>query len=157
MESVQFMSWQFEFDAPATARAQAAREAGSPESCGCLHCRNFAAARSLAYPAQFVGLLESLGAPQDRESEIWHGGEVEPGVHFYAGWFHFVGHIVTGPEVPTGGPRGGPIELAAVTDRFSMGFTRHLDLVPESFRSDGVAQLEFSAKVPWVLSEQFAE
>ncbi|HEV8068341.1 MAG TPA: hypothetical protein VGP76_11440 [Planctomycetaceae bacterium] len=27
MESVQFMSWQFEFDAPATARAQAAREA----------------------------------------------------------------------------------------------------------------------------------
>jgi hypothetical protein len=157
MESILVMNWQLEVDSEATARAHAVREAGGPELCGCLHCRNFAAARKLAYPAQFANLLDRLGVAQNRESEIWHGAEVEPGLHFYFGWFHFVGRIVTGSESHIGGPLGGQIKLEALSEHFSMGFTRYVDVgvVPESFPSDGVAQLEFSAKVPWVLSETF--
>jgi hypothetical protein len=37
-----------------------------------------------------------------------------------------------------------------------MGITQRRDLVPQSFPSDGVVQLEFAANVPWVLSEPYA-
>jgi hypothetical protein len=153
METVQVKNWQLEVDPAATERAQALREAGGPESCGCLHCRNFATARNVAYPAEFVQLLGRLGVPPDRESEIYHCGEVEPGLHFYGGWFHFVGRIVSGPDALSGGPPACAIELEKISDRFSFGFTNKLGLVPTSFPAGTVGQLEFSAKVPWVLSE----
>ena len=153
MEQIQFMDWQLEVDAVETGRAHAARESGGPEECGCLHCRNLAAARDLAYPRQFVELLGRLGIPENRESEVYHCGEIEPGLHFYGGWFHFVGRMVTGPESHTGGPTGGPVELTDLSERFSVGFTRQIALVPSSFPSGSIGQIEFAAKVPWVLSE----
>ena len=97
MELIRVGRWEVEVDAAETARVQAARDSGSPESCGCLHCRNCVAARHLAYPPEAIRLLKSLGVPENRESELYHCGEVEPGVHFYGGWFHFVGRIASGP------------------------------------------------------------
>lgn len=153
MEQIRFMDWQLEVDPAATGRAQAARESGSPESCGCLHCRNLAAARYLVCPREFSELLGRLGIADNRESEVYHCGEVEPGLHFYGGWFHFVGRMVTGPECHTGGLTGGPIELKDLSERFSVGFTQESALVPPSFPAGSIGQVEFSAKVPWVLSE----
>ena len=153
MEQIQFMHWQLEADPVETAQAHAARESGSPESCGCAHCRNLAAARHLAYPRQFVELLGRLGIPDNRESEVYHCGEIEPGLHFYGGWFHFVGRMVTGPESYTGGPTGGPVELMDLSERFSVGFTQQTALIPSLFPAGSIGQVEFSAKVPWVLSE----
>jgi hypothetical protein len=147
--------WEIEVDAEETAQVQRSRISGSPEACACLPCKNFVAVRHAAYPAEFLELLERLGVPADRESEIYHCGQVEPGLHFYGGWFHFVGRIVNGPEAHTGGPTGGPIELKPISAIFSMGFTRQLGLVPKSFRVDNIAQLEFSAKLPWVLEQPF--
>ena len=155
MELIRVRRWEVEVDAAETARVQAARDSGSPESCGCLHCRNFVAARHLAYPPEAIRLLKSLGVPENRESELYHCGEVEPGVHFYGGWFPFVGRIASGPEVLSGGPSGGAIELEEISNRFSIGFSRRTALVPGPFPADGVGQLEFSAHVPWVLSEQY--
>jgi hypothetical protein len=68
-----------------------------------------------------------------------------------------VGRIVLGPEALPGDLDGGPIKLEAMFDRFSMRFTRKLGLVPESFPPVAIAQIEFSAKVPWVLSEPCTE
>lgn len=153
MEQIRFMDWQLEVDVAATERAHGARGSGSPESCGCLHCRNLAAARHLVYPREFSQLLGQLGIPEDRESEVYHCGEVEPGLHFYGGWFHFVGRMVGGPECHTGGATGGPVELIDLSERFSVGFTQKTALVPPSFPAGQMGQIEFSAKVPWVLSE----
>lgn len=147
------MDWELEVDSTATGRAQAARESGSPESCGCLHCRNLVAARHLTYPRGFSELLDRLGIPTDRESEVYHCGEIEPGLHFYGGWFHFVGRIVTGPECHTRRPTGGPVELKDLSEHFSVGFTQKVALVPPSFPAGSIGQIEFSAKVPWVLRD----
>ena len=155
MDLIRVLGWEVEVDAAQTARVQAERESGSPESCGCLHCKNFVAARQLAYPPEALRFLRSLGVPENRESELYHCGEIEPGVHFYGGWFHFIGRIASGPEAPSDGPNGGRIRLEAISDRFSMGFTRKTALVPESFPADTVGQVEFSAHVPWVLSEPY--
>src|SRR5262249_25349582 len=147
--------WEIEVDADETAEVQRKRPSGSPEACACLPCKNFVAARHSTYPAEVLELLGRLGIPADRESEIYHCGEVEPGLHFYGGWFHFVGRFVDGPEAHTGGPTAGPIALKPISENFSMGFTRQLGLVPKSFRADNFAQLEFSTKVPWVLEQPF--
>jgi len=153
MELIRFMDWDIEVDADETRRLHGARTAGSPEDCGCLHCRNFVAARKEAYPSPFLDLLQRLGVREDRESEIYHCGEVEPGLHFYGGWFHFVGRVASGPEAHSGGTAGGPIEHAEMSARFSVGFTQQIALVPSSFPAGSIGQVEFSAKVPWVLSE----
>ena len=41
-------------------------------------------------------MLDRLGIPADRESEVYHCGEIAPGLHLHGGWFHFVGRIVAG-------------------------------------------------------------
>jgi hypothetical protein len=80
-----FWDWEIEVDTAETAEVQRSRPSGSPEKCGCLHCKNFVAVRDSAYPAEFLELLERLGIPVDRESEIYHCGEIEPRLHFYGG------------------------------------------------------------------------
>jgi hypothetical protein len=154
MGIVRVSNWLVEVDAVETSRAQAARPAGSPESCDCLECRNFVAARPAVYPVEFTELLAVLGVPSDRESEIWHGGEVAPGRHFCGGWFHFVGEVTEGPDCLRG---NGSTELAELSSGFSVGFTRRLGLVPETFPTSKVVQLEFSAEVPWVLDDPYAD
>ena len=62
--------WEIEVDAEETAQVQRSRISGSPEACECLPCKNFVAVRHAAYPAEFLELLERLGVPADRESEI---------------------------------------------------------------------------------------
>jgi len=69
-----------------------------------------------------------------------------------------VGFILSGAwstvlNATQGGPKGGPIELLDLSERFSVGFTRKSALVPPSFSAGQVGQIEFSAEVPWVLSE----
>jgi hypothetical protein len=150
MDVIRVSNWVIEVDPVETNRAQAARSTGSPESCGCLPCRNFVAARPTVYSAEFADLLARLGVPLDRESEIWHGCEVAAGRHSYGGWFHFVGQISDGPDCLR---EDGSIELAELPDGISIGFTRRLGQVPETFPVTNIVQLEFSAEVPWVLKE----
>ena len=44
--------------------------------------------------ATCLGNWESIG----KEAEIYHNGQVRPGIHSYGGWFHFVGTIETGDD-----------------------------------------------------------
>jgi hypothetical protein len=154
MEQVKLLSWVLEVDPKETMRLQAMRDSGSPEKCSCLPCRNFSMARSAAYPSAFRDILGRLGIPENRESEIWHGGEVGPGLCFYGGWFHFVGRIVSGPDVLKEG--GGPVTLEPISESCSIGFTRRLALVPKEMDEFPVAQIEFSTHVPWIINEPYA-
>lgn len=106
VHTLQFARWQISFDAEATRRAYAAIPMGGPESCGCEHCQNFAAAREQAYPKQARDLFARLGIHHRREAEVYHLNQVRPGTHLYGGWFHFVGSIERGEEAkaPAGTP-----------------------------------------------------
>lgn len=91
----QFGRWTLRLDVESTRRAYRSIEVGSPESCGCDPCLNFAANRQRNFPTAIVKFLVAAGVPIDREAEIFHNAQLSSGLHFYGGWFHFVGEIVS--------------------------------------------------------------
>jgi hypothetical protein len=147
---VEFGRWRLRCDPEATRRAYAGVPVGAPESCGCTPCRNFAAAREWAYPAEALALFESLGISPDREAEVYHLARVSPGWHKYGGVLHLVGAMEAGEDALR---PDGAVDLEAVDGRFSLGFTAQAALVPPSFEGLPLVQLEFLADVPWVLAE----
>lgn len=156
-------AWRVEADPEATRHAHDRMPAGSPESCGCRDCRNFAAARQTAYPPEALELFARLGIRPDRESEI--GGALRLGEsrYLYSGWFHFAGSIRDGPSagseviVPPGGALGGAVvrelEYQPFAGRFAILLRPERHLVPEEFGDQAVVQFEFTTEVPWVLPE----
>jgi hypothetical protein len=153
MATIQFMGWSLDVDCDGTHRAHGSRKSGGPEECGCLHCRNFAAARQTTYPLAFRQLLSQLGIPIDRESEVWHYCEVEHGLHSYGGCFHFIGQLASGADSHSSLPH---IEVQDISECFSIGFTRHISLAPTSFPRSNLTQIDFTATVSWVLDEPFS-
>lgn len=139
-----FGQWKFTADREATAKAYAAAPMGRSETCDCSGCRNFRMARSQMFPAGFLGLLDDLGIDPQKASEIVHYGRLEDGLHYYGGWYHFVGHLEeTGDFAPVEfGPGFNAFMLRARAPRLS------------TFRGSEVVQLEFDCKVvPWLLDE----
>jgi hypothetical protein len=113
---------------------------------------NFAAARTQIYPAQVLALFEKLGISPNREVEVYHMARLSSGRHLYGGWFHFVGSILSGSEAwKQVGENLRQPDLEEVDENFSLGFTSRLGLVREVFAGSPLVQLEFAAKVPWVL------
>jgi len=155
MDHIEIAGWVLECDPEATRRALAAVPAGAPEACGCLHCRNFATARGATYGPGVRALLDRLGVPPDREAEVYDLGPAERwGYRQAGGWFHFVGRVVRDPlldEEPAGRP------FAALAPGFQVFFAAGGSLVPDALAGLPVVQLEFEAKVPWVLAEPAPE
>ena len=121
---------------------------GSPESCGCRDCLDFAAARNRIYPAEVLTLFNQLGIDPRHESEIWHLGRLKPGLHLYGGFFHFLGTIES-----EGGACGSFDMEQSDNVPFRLYFVNRRDLLPEPFTDLPVVQLELIAHVPWVLDD----
>jgi hypothetical protein len=150
MEQFSVGRWRLACDPGATRDAYGAITQAAPEACGCLPCRNFAAARNRVYSATVLDLFERLGIVPVREAEVYHLAPLALGLHLYGGFLHFVGAIESGEDALTS---SGAISLEPVSDGFSLGFTARGSLVHDAFRGRPLVQLEFTAQVPWVLSE----
>jgi hypothetical protein len=146
-----------EYDPHATRQAYARRATGSPEECGCIECRNFAAARHEIYSEQVLKLFAQIGISADREAEIYYGAHLASGLHSYGGWFHFVGRILdgTGNESVANVPNFG-LEFVRLSEHLQIAVNSHVALVPSAFQDLPLVQLEFLAEAPWILSEPFA-
>ncbi len=154
LETIDILEWSFEADPQATMQAHNRRAAGSPELCGCVYCRNFIALRETAYPEKFAELLTKLGIPKNFESYVYTYGEVEAGIYLYEGWFHFIGRVLKGSAILSFGTENGYYKGDPTLAPFSVFFNSSDNLVPESFPSSGVTQIEFSTRVPWILDEK---
>lgn len=153
MQSVQFGRWEISSDAESTRRAYASVSIGGPEECGCEPCLNFAAVRAQIYPANVLYLFEELGISPNREVEIYHMARLSSGRHLYGGWFHFVGSILSGADAATQVAENlWQPNLEVADENLSLGFSSRLELVREPFAGLHLVQLEFTAKVPWVLA-----
>jgi hypothetical protein len=140
MKEVVFRGWQLAYDAEATSRAYALARPVGPERCGCRECRNFVAARSRAYPADLQQLATTVGVSPLTETEVYEFGAVEaagPNLRLYGGFFHFAGSIIKDP--------------GSLAEQVYFLSQRHL--LPESFGSAPVVQVEFQFHVPWLLAE----
>ena len=131
------------YDRDATAAAYGNLQQGSAEECGCISCANFAAQRSLVYPASFLALLEQLGIDPNKEGEVFEYGPVQDGCHLYGGWFYFVGEMVIWGERNSSAPDSHQLEF----------FFTSIGAGASAFRGGPRLTLEFTTHVKWVLAE----
>jgi len=131
------------YDREQTGRAYAELKSGDAERCGCSSCRNFAAQRSTAYPDSFRRLLDQLGVDWKKEGEVYECGP-EGSLRVYGGWFYLVGELIEPGERMTDAGFG-----------FQYYFVDAKRLPkPGADFGQNVLAVEFSAKLPWVISDQ---
>jgi hypothetical protein len=149
MRLVSFKRWKVMSDAESTKSAYAAIAAGGADRRSYDPCRNFAMQRSAAYPAEVLELFESLGIAVDCEAEIHHLARVATAKHSYSGWFHFVGEILSGGDYAVQiSEKTWQPSLEPVSDRFSLGFTRNVNMVPKPLKDLPLVQIDFSTHLP---------
>lgn len=138
---VELGGWVLDCDVEATRRAYAQMESGDCNQCTCLPCRNFVAARALAYPEAGLRLYEQLGIRPDREADADELGPSDARGRLYYGWHHFVGRVVHDP--------GDAVVLDGVTFSFlESRFRAH-----PAFDGHPLVQMEFVTSIPWLLAE----
>jgi hypothetical protein len=143
-------------DRDATSAAYAQLQQGWAGKCGCSGCRNFIAARKRAFPDVFLAFLVELGIDPTKDGEAVHYGPVEGNLHFYGGWFYFVGEVIEAGEILTTVPfHGSPslIQMGSYPGEgfqywFSTSFAR-----PPAIFGSCVQAVEFTTLIPWVLEE----
>jgi hypothetical protein len=150
MERIIVGRWHVCCDREATRRSYEAVDTGSPERCGCCHCRNFVAARGVVYTHEVLDLLDRLGIDECKEAEICEYTRLESGRHLYGGFFHFVGSMEQGADAIR---LDGGVDFEPLAEHFAVGFTCQVSLVPPAFAGLPLVQLEFSAQVPWILED----
>ncbi|MEM7476807.1 MAG: hypothetical protein AAF483_17625 [Planctomycetota bacterium] len=148
--------WTLDVDSVATSNAYTKIDSGSADRCGCADCRNFVAARDTLFPKSVSQFLRDAGIPNDRDIELATFGEIRDGIQLYSGWYHFVGRIADGPDaaIPHEDGKGWSIDLAPVTDAFSIGVTNHLSLLADAFPRESALQLEFTVELPLQIDTQ---
>lgn len=154
VRQVTFRQWLIESDTESTRLAYVAMKDVNTDPCVCETCQNFVAAKEqgLVYPQEVLAFFTMVGIDVEQVTELLHYGQVEKGLHLYAGWFPFIGTVTTGSDAKQQvGQDAWHIKLEAVDEHFSLGFTNQVDLVPESFRTQSTAQIEFQVQLPWLL------
>jgi hypothetical protein len=111
------------------------------DGCKCISCKNFAAQRGKVFPEDFHKFLRGLGIDPLKEWEAFDYG-FNPNGHQYGGWFLFVGVLVEG--INTQPERQQEPFVYWFTNSFPAGA---LPIGPK------YCAVEFSARIPWVLSE----
>ncbi len=150
IERVAYRDWVLSCDPEENRRAYLDFGPAAAEACGCLPCRNFAAARHLAYPPTALSLLSSLGVDPPREAALYWVLRVAPGRHLYGAVIHALGRVEEegAPATETHLPPGETEPL-----RFSLAAHGHPTDVRPCFGDRPVVQLELTAEVPWLADE----
>ncbi len=150
--TTEFHGWRFRVEPEKTSAAYTSSKSGGAEDCSCSYCRNLVAQRSLEYPQELCGFLESVGVDPFKEAEVWEAGPLEKGYTYNAGWWHFIGGVEIEGETPirlSAEPSGRAKEWEIV---FLAG---QADLKLSTLPVAPLVQVEFSVKLPWVLDEAF--
>jgi hypothetical protein len=148
IKTVVWRDWVFESDNGITQATYEQVECGGADSCICNDCKNFAAGREKAFPAEIRHLFESLGIDITKESEVCHYTKLENGLHHYGGWFHFKGRIKQGNNCTIQQPSGGyTFDLTPVSSTFRIGFRTDSALTFFKDKED-LVQVEFETHIP---------
>jgi len=94
-----------------------------------------------------------LGIHSHKEAETWEWNRIEPKLHSYGGFFHFIGTIESGEDAVHREGACGTFRLERVGEYFEYGITSETALIEEAFKGHQVTQLEFTTVVPWLIGE----
>jgi hypothetical protein len=151
--TLRYREWEFELDRELTQQAYAHVTSSGAEACPCNDCKNYVAYRDHVFPPEFLALLGDLGIDYRKEVEVFSYELLPTGLHHVAGWFHFKGRVVAGPNYRDPLPNGGhTIHLTGITTDFSVGFAEGSDLAHFPDKT-GLVQVEFEANIPWVIDK----
>lgn len=106
------------------------------------------------FPEAVRQFMDNAGICMSRETEIYHNGVLESGLHSYGGWFHLIGRLVEGTDtsVPIDG-NSGTFDLHDFSSECHIGVTAKTQLVHSAFSARELLQLEFAVEIPWVISD----
>jgi len=151
--TVYYQGWALEVDRDLTRQTYAAVVGGGANACVCNDCKNYAAYRDHIFPAEIAALLADLGIDYRKEVEALRYEVLPTGLHHVAGWFHFKGRVLAGPDYREPLPGGGhTLHLTSVAPDFSIGFAAGSDLAHFEDKT-GLVQVEFEANIPWVIDK----
>ncbi len=117
------------------------------ELCDCVYCENYMEACKQMDPC-LLKVLKTLEINPSKPSHLSEYGEVED-FRLYMGCYHIVGNLVEG-EYCTDSDWNGT--NTAKIGNFTLGFNKEFTFVHDEFPSP-VLQLDFEAKISWVLNE----
>ncbi|PRZ12829.1 hypothetical protein CLV36_11143 [Laceyella sediminis] len=149
IKEIRIKDWLLKVDVEQTTRLYS--QLGTfAEECGCIYCRNYTeVAKNFSNPLR--SFFELLGIDPTKSAGDISEYEQENQMHLYGGWYHLVGEMLKGPDCMLPPENWNQINLIKI-DSFEMGFTRNLQLVSPIFPKS-VIQLEFVAKIPWILPD----
>ena len=91
----------FVIDVDATREWYASLLTGKAETCACLNCVNWVAARDHVFNSEVEALLASFGVDWHKETYVCEMGQPSPGEHIYNCHFEVVGRTVINSSVET--------------------------------------------------------
>ncbi|WP_339607890.1 hypothetical protein [uncultured Roseivirga sp.] len=150
---ITYRNWEIEVNKQLTELEYSKIDKPSAESCGCGNCLNYIQLREKIFPNEVIELFEKLGIDRNKEIEISHMAKLENGLHYYSGWFHFIGGF-NGMDCSNPLPSGGfTLELTQVANDFGIGFTKSKTM--SVFKTDqDLIQVEFDCKTPWAIESE---
>lgn len=145
MKKIKLMKWLLEVDVNKTKEFYSK----NIELCNCLYCENYMEACKHIDPA-IIKLFTMLGINTLQPSHLSEFGEIQDGLRLYIGSYHIVGKLVEG-EYCTDADWNDT--NTAKIENFTFGLGKELMFVHDELLRP-VLQLEFEARIPWVLSKK---
>ena len=154
MQQIKYRQWEFLVDREATKKLY---EGTGEGNCTCSGCRNYEANTNSdsIFPGELIDLFEELGIDHRKPFSADHF-YAKNGLHYYSGWFNFVGKIISGKScaIPMAGGNGFTIDkMEQIDDVFGIGFHAPSETNDKVERKD-IVQIEFDAWLPWVIEDE---
>jgi hypothetical protein len=119
------------------------------EMCHCLYCDNYMEACK-QMDSSIMEVFTTLGITPSKPSHLSEFGEIEDGSRLYIGSYYLVGKLVEGEYCRDS--EWNETTTASIGN-FTFGFEKELLFVPDELKPP-VLQLDFEARMPWVLNEK---
>jgi hypothetical protein len=110
------------------------------------------AQRAQEYPVELSSFLESVGVDPFKEAEVWEAGPLQDGYTFNAGWWHFIGTVVSAGESVI---HLNASPLGRAKDWQFLFLPGQASLKLASLPGSPLIQAEFTVTLPWVLDEPY--
>lgn len=148
MKQIRLMNWLLEVDVNKTKEFYCK----NIELCNCLYCENYMEACK-HIDSSVMKVFTTLGINPSKPSHLSEFGEMKDGLRLYIGNYHIVGKLVEG-EYCTDADWNDT--NTARIENFTLGFGKELMFVHDELLRPAL-QLEFEARIPWVLDEREEE
>ena len=119
------------------------------ELCNCLYCENYMEACNHV-DSSVMEIFAMLGINPSKPSHLSEFGEMQDGLRLYHGSYHIIGKLIEGKYCTDSDWNNAN---TAGIKNFTFGFNKDLTFVHDDFPHP-VLQLEFEARIPWVLNEK---